>query len=65
MRIQRIKNCYSTPHEDYYIVKENSMSFYVFDAKNNEKISENYQKYDKISDELSTPKKWIFSPEKR
>jgi hypothetical protein len=33
------------------------MSFYVFDAKNNEKISENYQKYDKISDELSTPKK--------
>ena len=62
---KELKNCYSTPHEDYYIVKENSMSFYVFDAKNNEKISENYQKYDKISDELSTPKKWIFSPEKK
>ena len=56
MRIQKIKNCYST-HTKALYSKENSMSFYVFDAKNNEKISENYQKYDKISDELSTPKK--------
>jgi hypothetical protein len=56
--------CYITPYDNHYVVKNDDWTYSLFDAKNNNMVSKKYDNYHENTNKLYTKRKWLLSPTK-